>query len=270
MMPRYRVTIAGAMTLVLGSSLGLAALRHASETIANLVILATLLALSLAVLALIYRRGARRAFWVGFALLGWGYMVWAAEFWWDPAIQRPGPITTGLLEELYPRLHYEASAAGGSLVGRLFRDPDPSNRAIWAKLDAPLAMPFSQETPLEDVLRYIKNATKSPEMPGGIPMYLDPAGLTEAEKTPASSVSVSLDGVPLRTTLRLMLDQLGLRYEVKDGVLTITSKSSSSASSSPALAVFTTVGHCLIALLAACLGGIAGRVLYATRDEANP
>ena len=39
-----------------------------------------------------------------------------------------------------------------------------------------------------------------------------------------SPVTLDLEGVPLKTTLRLMLKQLGLTYTVKDGLLTITSE----------------------------------------------
>ncbi len=41
-----------------------------------------------------------------------------------------------------------------------------------------------------------------------------------------STVTLDLEGVPLKTTLRLMLKQLGLTYTVKDGLLTITNETS--------------------------------------------
>ena len=66
-------------------------------------------------------------------------------------------------------------------------------------------MPFANETPLEDVLKYIKTASESPQLPDGIPIYVDPAGLTEAEKTMTSPVTIDLNGVSLKTTLRLIL-----------------------------------------------------------------
>ncbi|MBV8557496.1 MAG: hypothetical protein JO116_18190, partial [Planctomycetaceae bacterium] len=74
-------------------------------------------------------------------------------------------------------------------------------------------------------LKYIKSATQGPN-DTGIPIYVDPVGLQEAEKTMTSPVTLDLEGVPLRTTLRLLLKQLGLTYTVKDGLLTITSESS--------------------------------------------
>src|SRR5205085_11014093 len=107
-------------------------------------------------------------------------------------------------------------------------DRDPKTKSIIAKLDEPISMSFANETPLEDVLKYIKSATQGPN-DSGIPIYVDPVGLQEAEKTMTSPITLDLEGVPLKTTLRLMLKQLGLTYTVKDGLLTITSDSSSAA-----------------------------------------
>ena len=62
-----------------------------------------------------------------------------------------------------------------------------------------------------------------PGLPGGIPIYVDPIGLQDSDKTMASTVVIDLDGIPLKTTLRLLLKQLSLEYVVKDGLMTITS-----------------------------------------------
>ena len=104
-------------------------------------------------------------------------------------------------------------------------DRDPRTKQILEKLDQPIAMNFPNETPLEDVLKYIRQATTGPN-DSGIPMYIDPLGLQEADKTQTSPVSIDLEGVPLKTTLRLLLKQLGLTYTVKDGFLMITSQES--------------------------------------------
>jgi tetratricopeptide (TPR) repeat protein len=101
----------------------------------------------------------------------------------------------------------------------------PRTRQIKEKLDEPIPMSFASETPLDDVLKYIKQATTTPSFPG-IPIYVDPIGLQEAERSLNSTVTMDLEGVPLKTTLRLMLKQLGLAYTVKDGFLMITSEDS--------------------------------------------
>jgi hypothetical protein len=97
--------------------------------------------------------------------------------------------------------------------------------AILAHLAKPIPIHFPHETPLEDVLKSIKAATAGPD-DHGIPIYVDPVGLQEAEKTMLSPVTLDLEGVPLRTSLRLLLKQLGLVYTVHDGLLTITSEES--------------------------------------------
>lgn len=100
-------------------------------------------------------------------------------------------------------------------------DPSPQTKEIMKKLETPIAMSFANETPFEDVLKYIKSATAGAN-DNGIPIYVDPVGLQDAEKTMTSPVILDLEGVPLKTTLRLMLKQLGLAYCVKDGLLIIS------------------------------------------------
>ncbi len=111
----------------------------------------------------------------------------------------------------------------GAAVDLLYRDP--KTQSILDKLKEPVSMPFPNDTPLEEVLEYVKNATKGPN-DNGIPIYVDPIGLNEADKTMASTVTLNLEGVPLKTTLKLLLKQLGLVYTVKDGLLTITYENS--------------------------------------------
>jgi len=104
-------------------------------------------------------------------------------------------------------------------------DRSPQTLSILEKLDQPISMPFENETTLEDAIRYIKQATAGPN-DTGIPIYIDPIGLLEAERTMQSPVTMNLEGVPLKTAMRLLLKQLDLTYTVKDGLLTITFKDS--------------------------------------------
>jgi hypothetical protein len=103
------------------------------------------------------------------------------------------------------------------------RAKDPKSQQILAKLDEPISMSFNEETPLEDVLKYVRQATTTKTY-SGIPIYVDPLGLQEAEKSMTSTVRyMDLEGVPLRRTLQLLLQQLDLIYFVDDGLLYITS-----------------------------------------------
>ena len=95
-------------------------------------------------------------------------------------------------------------------------------------------MKFTEETPLEDIIKHIRESTKSSDMPSGIPIYVDPIGLSEADKTMTSTVrNIDLEGVPLRRTLQLALSQLDLGYFVVDGMLYITSLESAENGSLP-------------------------------------
>jgi hypothetical protein len=103
------------------------------------------------------------------------------------------------------------------------RGKDQKSRMILEKLEEPISMSFNEETPLEDILKYIHQATTTASY-SGIPIYVDPIGLQEAEKSMTSTVrNIDLEGVPLRRTLQLLLKQLDLAYFVEDGVLYITS-----------------------------------------------
>jgi hypothetical protein len=109
-----------------------------------------------------------------------------------------------------PRIYYQAPVTDAAAK-------------IWAKLRQPLAMPFAQETPLEDVLKYVQTATAGEGMERGLQFYVDPAGLLEAEKTLQSPVTLNLEGLPLTTTLDLLLKQLDLTYVVRpEGYVLVT------------------------------------------------
>ena len=85
-------------------------------------------------------------------------------------------------------------------------------------------MSFANETPLDDVLKYIKQATTTPTFTG-IPIYVDPIGLKDAKRSINSTIQIDAQGMPLKTSLRLILKQVGLAYIVKDGCLMIDSRS---------------------------------------------
>jgi hypothetical protein len=283
------LSIRGLMAFVLVASMGLVALRFSTPIVAGNVILMTLFGLGLAILAAVNRRDARRAFWIGFALMGWGY-VWfsspswtltdaeldhreANEFGGESVTPHQEPIlahwlpTTALLDALNPSLQ-ASSGSSGSLnrVASLLGITNSRLKAINAALDRPLRMPFAQPTPFEDVLKHIRTCTRSKELPEGIPFYIDPVSLEEAEKTMASPISLDLDDVSLRKSLKLLFSQLDLTYTVDEELITVKFRGSRQGPyNSEAAQSFRRVGHCLFALVFALIGGFAGRALYATR-----
>jgi hypothetical protein len=103
-------------------------------------------------------------------------------------------------------------------------DDSQRNLEVFHILATPISMSFNEETPLEDVLKYLKQSTVTDRHKTGIQIYVDPRGLEQAEKSMTSTVrALDLEGVPLKTTLRLLLRQLDLAYCVRDGVLMISS-----------------------------------------------
>ena len=131
-------------------------------------------------------------------------LFFQAEAERELAAERPGRSAGGTSER-----------AGGT---------DLKSRAIQAKLESPIAIPFESETPLEDVIKYIKQATADETLPAGLPIYVDPAGLEEAERTMNSTVHLNLEGISLRRGIGLMLGQLGLAFAVDDGLLIISTE----------------------------------------------
>jgi hypothetical protein len=108
-------------------------------------------------------------------------------------------------------------------AGQVLPEDRPLAQSTPARLEQTISMSFPNETPLDDVLKYIKSATQGPN-DTGIPIYVDPIGLNETGKTMTSPVTLDLEGVPLRITLRLLLKQLNLGYTIEEGVLIITSE----------------------------------------------
>jgi hypothetical protein len=92
-----------------------------------------------------------------------------------------------------------------------------------------------------------------------IPIYVDPIGLAEAEKSMTSTVNgMNFEGVTLQTSLRHCLKQLDLVYVVKDDLLLITPLESERHDSTwPNEDPFLVVGHCILAVIASGLGGLA-------------
>jgi len=96
---------------------------------------------------------------------------------------------------------------------------DPNSRTLLVKLEEPIVMSFPNDTPLEDVLNYIKSATAGPDGEG-LQIYVDPKGLEMVQMTMQSPIRMDLTGVPLRRILKLVADQLDMGYGVKDGMIT--------------------------------------------------
>jgi len=94
----------------------------------------------------------------------------------------------------------------------------PAEKMIREKLVEPVDVSFD-ERPLEQAMNTISQMT-------GIPIVLDPLGLSAEGITSGQTVTLQLGGTPvsLKSALNLILEQYGLTFVIKDEVLKVTSK----------------------------------------------
>jgi hypothetical protein len=109
---------------------------------------------------------------------------------------------------------FAAPVAGpGPQVADERRERVTPHARVEAELDKPTNVDFVEQ-PLKDALMYLSDVHQ-------IPIYMRKTKLEEASVPPDKPVTISLRGVPLRTALDLILDELELTYFIKD-VLIIT------------------------------------------------
>ncbi len=137
----------------------------------------------------------------------------------DLSVKRPtvSPSNGSIAIERDLRTKSKATPALANAVAK-----SSPKRSIQGLLEMPIPMKYPKNTPLEDVLKNIKAATRGTN-DSGIPIYVDPTGLRQAKKSLASSITINVENRPLKTTLPLILKQLGLINYVADGLLIITS-----------------------------------------------
>ena len=134
-------------------------------------------------------------------------------------------------------VHCHANAREGDLLGAFTYylkvpvdrlnmgcpEPDPATKLILDRLEDRIDLRF-ERTSLENVFKIVASATRRGPDDRGIPIYVDPMGLEEAEKTLATPVSFTAEGEPLRSALDRLLKSVSLNYTVKDGFLLVTSR----------------------------------------------
>jgi len=248
------VVVAG---IVLVALLGAVRSRSTPGAFTGAMFLLTWALLGLTALGAVLDRAKRGEIWLGATLFGAGYMVLA--FGRDPV---PSPLPHLPSDQFLMALkQWLPRTAEGFFVSS--ESVAAANERILQALDQPVPMHFRDESTLEDVLKHAQAAFTSPDGKV-IPIYLDPIGLQEAERTPQSVVTIDVDGVPLKTTLYLCLKQLGLVYGIRDGILVISSEESLSPIYEDP---FLIGGHCLFALFAAGLGGVLAPLVSDARNR---
>ncbi len=99
--------------------------------------------------------------------------------------------------------------------------PD-ANARIRQKLEMKAPADFPRVASLETLLKTIKKITTDDNYPG-IPIYVDPVGISEVKVTMAAEIDVYGDQ-PIRKMLSDSLRGLGLMFDVRDGFLMISSR----------------------------------------------
>jgi hypothetical protein len=193
------------------------------------------------------RQGKRRQICLGAAILGVGYMTLAFGRSADsnPLLGLPTDPLLASLRRWFPPIVSRDSTSSATV--------NSANARILEALERPLSMHFADETPLDDVMKFIHSATRGSGR-DGIPIYVEPIGPPSAYKITPTVRGIDMEGVPLKTGLQLCLEQLDLKYEVRGGLLRITSTDSEMHPFY--YDSFMIVGHCLLALLAAAFGAI--------------
>jgi hypothetical protein len=127
-------------------------------------------------------------------------------------------VEDGLLKIVEAQIVEDVALPPGTRVDVI--DRSAKGQAIENQLARRLKL---VDVALEDALETVKTATKGEALPNGLPIYVDPVGLQEAERTMISEVTLVTAGKPLKDALRAALEPLGLTYVAKDGLVTITS-----------------------------------------------
>ncbi len=99
---------------------------------------------------------------------------------------------------------------------------EPSHAAaasvsVVEALERPFVLPFGEPTRLDEVCRHLGRILRAP-------VVLDRAALDRQQLRPDDEVQLELEGVRLKTGLKLLLDQVGLSYRVipEDNLLIVT------------------------------------------------
>ena len=108
---------------------------------------------------------------------------------------------------------------------------DVLKRFYWRVADAALqdllkrevALDLPEGGTLEDALKQIKAAGQD-DMDPGLSIHVDPVGLQQAAMTMGRKVGPFKVKGPASHVLTVFLDSIGLKYEARDGVVTITAK----------------------------------------------
>ena len=246
-----RLTIAEILGTIGCCAVGFAGLMYASSPWAGLAFSITLGSLTLGWIAIIYRRSERRAFWIGFMICGWSYVIFTYTPWISDIVGSQ-LVTTRLLRWAYPILVPEAHRPATS--------PN-ANQSLLVPLPE-LGEGIDSEMTgvgLIDVLA--KGKGKEPPLP-----------LAEGISFGTARHGRKIEGLYLQVN-PVQFARVSLAKA--DGVKLVLQRHSPSPFagvwSSPPTQIedYLRVGHAFFGLLGALAGGVVGKYLHATRERSS-
>jgi len=128
---------------------------------------------------------------------------------------RPSAVVT---PEVLPDLTGPETRGGAEHAER----ESTSSPSLQDALLRPYRFPFGRPTPLQQVCLHLKQTLKAA-------VVLDKAALDRQSVKPEDPVQLELDGVRLKTGLKLLFDQLGLTYRIvpEDNLMIVTDREGS-------------------------------------------
>jgi type II secretory pathway component GspD/PulD (secretin) len=135
---------------------------------------------------------------------------------------------------------------------------DPRVMAITSKLNEKIQLNFDK-TPLSETISFLQNYT-------GLNIVADPKALSEEGLSLSSPVTLTVNGITIKSALKLMLRPLGLTYKVEDEVVLITSPQASQAQT---FARTYYVGDLIAGLDSGGGNPVPGAILTANQEQAG-
>jgi hypothetical protein len=96
-----------------------------------------------------------------------------------------------------------------------------SHEGIRKLLDHSIVLTWPLGASLEDVIEQVRLNTRGPELPLGLPIYVDPASSGDLDLPHATVSRSPTEALPIRVHLDRVLAPLQLRYELRNGSLMI-------------------------------------------------
>ncbi|HEV3020947.1 MAG TPA: hypothetical protein VGX76_00710 [Pirellulales bacterium] len=208
-MHRFRFNLLTLFAFVVAVAVACAALARPSQLWLAVVSAASLASLFYAVLAAAYGRNARRAFWVGFAVVGWGYVAleWASAA--GLPFRLPISLVTGQLESA---MHGQSVSANTTTINYtvptnffpVYTVPvEPSLASVDTQPDPPMTDTVIVPMPNEAMPSGNEPSTALPPT-DGVPVLPgpngdEPAAVPQPDVSPAANLAVE-NAVPTGPT----------------------------------------------------------------------